>query len=163
MGVDLNQIIRMFSMFLNNSWNIVIPLLRNRSYTTDESSINDWIQSNWEILVERKILEINNYLEVYGSGADFNEESSRITDIKALPTYFISVFVEEAEDILNKEQIKNKEYNFEKLVGCKDCCYIDAPPFDFVFIEDEEKERVFSLNKVELKVKKVENKDIIIK
>ena len=78
MGVDLNQIIRMFSMFLNNSWNIVIPLLRNRSYTTDESSINDWIQSNWEILVERKILEINNDLEVYGSGADFNEESSRI-------------------------------------------------------------------------------------
>jgi len=65
--------IRIFSEFLNSSWTIVNQLLIDRNYTSNEDSLNDWLQSNWEFLVERKILKLNDNLEVYGDGADLME------------------------------------------------------------------------------------------
>lgn len=68
--MEIDKAIRIFSDFLNSSWEIVTPLLIDRNYTSDESSIGDWLQSNWEILVKKKVLKQNEYLEIYSDGAD---------------------------------------------------------------------------------------------
>ena len=68
--MEIDKAIRIFSDFLNSSSEIVTPLLIDRHYTSDESSIGDWLQANWEILVEKKVLKQNEYLEIYSDGAD---------------------------------------------------------------------------------------------
>lgn len=155
--MDIDKTIRIFSSFLNKSWDVVIPLLSDRSYTTDESSKNDWLQSNWEVLVERKVLQLNEYLEAYGDGADFYGLSCRITDIESLPTHFIKVLVNKGIDILNNLESENSEYTFERLVGFENGFYTDIPPFDFVLVQDENIgiERVFLLDEVEFELQHV--------
>lgn len=154
--MEIKEIIKIFSIFLNQSWGVIYPLMKNRTYTTEENSVNDWLQSNWEILVERKILELDEYLEIYGEGADLNGESSRITDIKALPTHKIKIIVKKAIDVLNNEEIENQEYDFDKLVGFKDSFYCESPPFNFVFVIDDcDKERVFPIVDIDCKIEKV--------
>lgn len=152
--MHIDKAIRIFSVFLNKSWGVIIPLLSDRSYTTDESSKSDWLQSNWEILVERKVLQLNEYLEIYGEGADFNGESSRITDINSFPTHSVKVLVSKEQDVLNNVEIDSSEYSFERLVGFREGFYTDIPPFDFVLVQDEDIgiERVFLLEKIKFEL-----------
>ena len=155
--MDIDKAIRIFSDFLNKSWNIIIPLLSDRSYTTDESSRSDWLQSNWELLVERKVLQLNEYFEVYGDGADFNGESSRITDIASNATHSVKVLVNKGNDILNSSEVENAKFTFERLVGFRDGFYTNIPPFDFVLVHDEETsiERVFLLNQIKFEIQSI--------
>jgi hypothetical protein len=149
--MDVNRAVTIFSDFLNNSWAIVTPLLVGRSYTSDESSIGDWLQANWEILVEKKVLKQNEYLEIYSDGADYNWSSSRMIDIEVMPTHTLKVFSkEDAVDILNNEIIHNKiEFAFERLVGFKNGFYENQPPFNYALLTDSSgMERVFSLDKI---------------
>ncbi|GAB5539565.1 MAG: hypothetical protein Salg2KO_16680 [Salibacteraceae bacterium] len=161
METSLDNAVRSFAKFLNASWEIVIPLLENRSYTVNESSISDWIQSNWEILVERKVLEVNEYLDVYGVGADFNGSSSRITDPDALPSFSVKVWSRptgsEVLDILNDEEISINNGDFVEFVSFQDDFYQREPKFDYVLLEDESgRERVVLLSDVEFKLEEIE-------
>lgn len=148
--MNLDKAIKIFADYLNASWHIVYPLLMDRFYTTDEGSINDWLQANWEILVEKKVLKQNDYLEIYGEGADFFGASSRMTDIEALPTFVVKIIINEAivKDILNNEIISKAEFSFDKLVGFKNGFYTNEPPFNYVLIQDDDEgiERVFPLD-----------------
>jgi hypothetical protein len=138
--MEIDKAIRIFSDFLNSSWGIVIPLLFDRSYTSNESSISDWLQTNWEILVERKVLQLNEYLEFYGDGADYYGKSCRMTDIDAIPIFSIKVILDkiEIDDLLNKETLINTNFAFNKLVGFQNGFYINAPPFNYVLVQDED-------------------------
>lgn len=156
--MEINQTIRTFASFLNASWDIVVPLLSGREYTSDESSIGDWLQANWEILVEKKILKQNEYLEIYSDGADYNGASSRMNDIEALPTHNLTVFLnDKAVDILNNETIFSKEeLEFDRLVGFQDGFYINQPPFNYVLLIDNSGiERVLSLDQINFKLQRI--------
>ncbi len=154
--MNIDNAIRLFSDFLTASWENVIPLLLDRPYTTNESSINDWLQVNWEFLVERKVLPINKYLEIYGEGADFYGESSRITDIHSLPNYSIKVVLcyNNQTDVLNNINVYSNNFIFEKLVGFENGFYIDNPPFNHVLVHDIniDIDRVFSIDKVKFEL-----------
>lgn len=113
--MNANEIIKFFSDFLNTSWNYVIPLLSERTYTSNEDSINDWMQANWELLVERKILPLNEYLEVYGDGTDFNGISSRITDINIAATHYLSVFIHHRTDLSTNEKLIIPSFHLKSL------------------------------------------------
>lgn len=158
--MNIDKVIKTFPDFLNKSWSIIHPLLLNRTYTSDESSINDWIQSNWELLIERKILPLDNHLEVYGEGADFNGKSSRITDANALPTHSLKVSIINGKDILNNCEIQNEELQFEKFTGFKNGFYAEEPPFNFVLLKDDKNiiERVFITENVKFKLHKINTK-----
>lgn len=152
--MKIDKAIRIFSDFLNKSWDTIAPLLSGRAYTSDENAKSDWLQSNWEMLVERKVLQLNEYLEVYGEGADFNGESSRITDIESMPTHSVKVLVGRSKDILNNLEMEPAEYDFERLVGFKNGFYIDVPPFNFTLVQDNNIgcERVFLLEEVKFEL-----------
>lgn len=160
MEVNLDKAIRIFANFANDTWDTVMPLIKNRDYTSDENSISDWLQSNWEILVERKVLKINQFLEVYGGGADFNGGSSRITDINALPNYSVRVnqfSKEKVFDLLNEEYVSINNVDFIELVSFKNGFYHKTPNFDNVLIEDNTGiERVISIDQVNFFLKEVE-------
>jgi hypothetical protein len=149
--MDIDKALRIFSTFLNSSWKSVAPLLIERSYTSDESSIGDWLQVNWEILVEKKVLKQNEYLEIYSDGADYYGSSSRMVDIEAKPTHTIKVFSNgEANDVLNSEIITNKaEFQFERFVGFENGYYVDQPPFNYALVsENSGLERVLAIEKI---------------
>ncbi len=158
--MNLDTAIRVFAKFINDAWFTVMPLVKDRNYTSDESSISDWLQSNWEILVERKILEINQYLEIYGEGADFNGASSRITDIDALPNFSIKVNQSSKEqifDLLNDEYVSIGNADFVELVSFKDNFYFKEPNFDYVLLGDDiGMERVVSIDDIKFELEKVE-------
>lgn len=150
--MKVKEAINIFSRFLNRNWDIIYPLLYDNLYCNQEDFMNDWVQVNWELLVERNVLNINEFLEAYGEGADFYSDSSRMTDIKSQPTHFIKVIIPKAIDILNNLEIKNKEYKFDRLTGFKNNFYINQPPFDYVCIDDMGIERVFNLAQVNFEI-----------
>lgn len=158
MGID--NVIRTFVGFLNSSWIIVSQLLLNRDYTSNEDSINDWLQANWELLVERKILKVNEYLEVYGDGGDYNGASSRITDPDALPNFKVIVKTKNSNsilDILNNEQVRFEKAIFDKIVGFKNGFYTLEPEFKYVLITDDNLglERVIAIDDIEFELEKL--------
>ena len=156
--MEIDKAVRTFADFLNSSWDLVNPFLIDRPYTSNESSISDWLQVNWEILVERKVLSQDKYLEVYGDGADYFGASSRMTDIEAFPTFSVKIMIGGTivNDLLNNETVVNTEFTFDKLVGFKNGFYVIAPPFDYVLIIDHNgTERVFELENIYFKLKKV--------
>lgn len=156
--MEINQAVGIFASFLNASCDIVMPLLLSREYTSDGSSIGDWLQANWEILVEKKVLKQNEYLEVYRDGADYNGASSRMNDIEAMSTHTIKVLPNnEAIDILNNEIINDKErLEFDRLVGFQNGFYTDQPPFDYALLADSSgMERVLSLDEITFELQRI--------
>lgn len=159
--MDIDKAIRVFSDFLNSSWIIVSQLLLNRDYTSNEDSINDWLQANWELLVERKVLRVNEYLEVYGEGADYNGSSSRIVDPEVLPNFKVVTKSRNGDkvlDILNNEQISLGDITFEKLVGFINGFYTFEPEFKYVLLSDDNLglERVVILEDVVFELEKLQ-------
>ena len=135
-------------------------MLLDREYTTSEDSINDWLQANWELLVERKVLKINEYLEVYGEGADYNGASSRITDSEALPNFKVIVKSKNGDsilDVLNNEQVILNNAAFDKIVGFKNGFYTLEPEFQFVLITDDNLglERVVAIGDIEFELERL--------
>lgn len=157
--MQVDKITKSFATFLSSSWNSVQPLLKNRSYTDDEASLYDWIQANWELLIERKILSLNNYLEPYGQGADFNGSSSRITDIEAIATHTLRVYSKKpVREYLNNQIIDTLSFEliFEEFVTIENHFYTYSPPFDYTLTRDKQGEkRVFHLDDIFFEIKKV--------
>jgi len=156
----VDQVVRLFAQYLNSCWIFCIPLLKERSYAPDKQSINDWLQVNWELLVERKILRIGDYLEVYGEGADYNGASSRMTDIEALPNYRISINGKgsiKVFDVLNNEEFHIKDYSFEMFVSFFDGWYKLEPPFNHALLVDHNSklERVIAIDEVQFELEKL--------
>lgn len=158
--MTIDASIKTFAQFLNKSWDVVQGLLKNRDYTTDNSSISDWIQANWELLVERKVLNINEYLEVYDEGADFYGGSSRITDMNALSTHKIVTKIKDrvAFDVLNNQNISDEiELTFNRLVGFENNYYTEYPEFSYALLYDTAVsiERVICLDDIYFKIVKL--------
>ncbi len=156
----IDTAIRIFANFLNNSWTIIYPLLLDRDYTTNESSLNDWLQANWELLVERKILPVQEYLEIYGEGADLYGSSSRVTDTDKLPNFKVIIKSKDGKevlDILNDELITFEALNFDRLVGFKDGYYVLEPVFNYVLLNDPALglERVVELENVKFELERM--------
>lgn len=150
--------VRQFAEFINNSWYSTIFLLKDRTYASDEDSISDWLQVNWELLVERRLLGVKQYLEVYGEGADFYGSSSRITDHNFLPTHAIKLQLknERTLDLLNDEEFNSDDMTFEKFVSFKDGFYHVEPDFKYVLLNDDSIERVVGIGDVEFKLQSLD-------
>lgn len=146
MKTNIDLAIRDFSYFLNKSFKTVQPLLNEHKYAVDESIIDDWLQFNWEMLVERNVLDINECLEIYGEGADYFGTSSRITLKDSLPTF--SIKVEPQNSILDyfSDKIETIENGiFIKLISSKN----DFQNFNYALIDNNNKQMIVSLKDIE--------------
>ena len=153
MKMKIDQAIRIYADFLNMSWISIAKLIDTKNNKAGEISIYDWLQANWEILVERKVLNMDEHLEIYDEGADYNGESSRITDLQALPTHKIIVRIKNGShvfDFLNDENVVLDNVTFDKLVGFKEGFYVMEPEFKYILLTDNNGlERVIALDDIE--------------
>jgi hypothetical protein len=111
-------------------------LEQNRGYL--DEAFDDWAQSQWELLVERVVLGPEDFLEVYGSGSDYEMQIySRVFFYEAQPTY--DIFVESTrdgceQDLLSGSGLDPSRLQFDRFVSYRDGHYEDSPPFDYVLL-----------------------------
>jgi len=73
--VKLQDVLEDFRQFLLSNFEEMSELL-------SDNLLADWLQANWEIIVESRLQEmqlIPSLLDVYGDGADCNGASSRVS------------------------------------------------------------------------------------
>ena len=137
--------------FLKNSWTGLPEwIIKNEN---EEYEINDWLQANWEILVEAKLnepfckREINSarvILEFYGNGADIDGRgSSRVIYPDELPTHYILV---------------NDKYRFDSFGTKYDTGWFEPVfPFDYIKVVDKDNnEIILSVDAVTFSLKNIE-------
>ncbi|MCW5959718.1 MAG: hypothetical protein KIS76_06100 [Pyrinomonadaceae bacterium] len=164
--MKIDQAIRLFAEFLDNSWYSAKDMLSDINHSATENSINDWMEANWELLVERKVLKPNDYLEVYGDGADYYGASSRIIDPDSLPNYQIAIKPKQGRtvyDVLNNADTLLEDVIFEKLVGFQNGFYALEPEFNFLLINDNLKgvERVVALSDVVFSLREYSSAEVL--
>jgi hypothetical protein len=159
--LNIDRAIRDFAKFIDISWAHVVTLIPQDSLISQTQFIDDWLQANWEMLVENRILEPNDYLEVYGFGADFQGSSSRVSSIKALPNCSVTIWRPEEPknlDLLTDRLVHIENLEFRELTSFKDGYHAKEPPFDCALFEDiHQNEFLFSLSNISFILKKQSN------
>ena len=138
---DANQLIKNFHLFIDMSWKQAEKILRFNETAEVDRIFNDWLQANWEILIEASLFPNGSgFLEVYGEGADCYETSSRVFLPNALPTH--EIFCKPASgnkviDLLNEKEFDPEGMKFSMFVGWNGKVFSSYPPFDSVLFESE--------------------------
>lgn len=131
----INEILEDYISLLRLYWPSIEQLI---STDTTGSFKDNWLQANWELIVERQLMSSDTYLEVYGDGADCNDASSRVLFPNENATYNLILKPKNKDnvyDILGEIYINNKDNDiiFQKFVTIKeDGWYYEEPPFDMV-------------------------------
>lgn len=129
----INEILEDYISLLRLSWSSIEQLI---STDSTGSFKDDWLQANWELIVERQLMSSDMYLEVYGDGADCNGASSRVLFPEKIATHSIilkSNSEDEIYDILGESYVDSDDDNiiFQKFVTIKeDDWYYEETPFD---------------------------------
>lgn len=141
--MDVDKIIRQYVDFLNFSYNKALPLIMGRSYSvSDEQSLFDWFQLNWEFLVERKLLSnFDDYLYPYGYGADYNGTSDRMIDPNAEYKYKVYVKAVNGSKVMDHVSGEfldiGSNVDFFMFVSLKDGWYYYEPKFNYVLLKND--------------------------
>ncbi|WHI49534.1 hypothetical protein P3339_13755 [Microbulbifer sp. MLAF003] len=150
MRVDINNLLNFFRLFLERN-------LSNLCDFMEDELINDWLQSNWEILVESQIcFQGKEFLEVYGEGADCNVASSRVWLPDAQPTHKIIVLIEKYSYNLLKDNpiVKPDEGQiiFDRFVSWDGERYGYNAPLDYLLADKAGEELLLPLEHVKFSV-----------
>ena len=133
--MTINKVLEGFVSLLCLYWPSIEQLI---CADATRSFKDDWLQANWELIVERQLGSSDTYLEVYGDGADCNDTSSRVLFPNENATHNLILKPKNKDnvyDILGEIYIDNKDNDiiFQKFVTIKeDGWYYEEPPFDMV-------------------------------
>lgn len=120
----INQLFANFHSFLIAAWPNISQVLGQLDWDESPYFLDDWMQANWELLVEKQLLKSGQLLVPYGY-----DSSSR------------SRYTCQNEELTHRVQCRRKEglecqYNFLCFVSKVDGAYVNQPPFDLVGLED---------------------------
>ena len=152
--MNIDEIVRKFQQFLEASWQSVenmIPAALDRHLPAEDLRL-DWLQANWEILVEAIIRpDANSFLEVYGEGADCNGASSRVWLPDADPTHRVCCvpkYGNYATDLISGRSIETPDLTFFGFVNWDGKWHAIHPPFNVVLLENRTDEFIVRLEDV---------------
>jgi len=138
MTKSIDELLENFAEFLNRSWNSIASI----SESDPTGSLkDDWLQANWEIIVEGMLGDRSIFLVPYGDGADCNGASSRVLFPHKLETHSVVITPQKGNtiyDYLNKKSLDTSSEGivFDKFVCMdEDGWYYERPPFNFLFGE----------------------------
>ncbi|WDE07038.1 hypothetical protein SG34_009185 [Thalassomonas viridans] len=126
-----------FREFLNASWGTVC-----KQFEFDEDLNNDWLQANWELLVESPLTTGDKrvFLPCYGEGAE--GYSDRIFNPDADITHEIRCKGKDATKVFDHISKRYIEFTDEGFIFNRFICvdvnddYIESCPFDFIQVEE---------------------------
>lgn len=153
--MNVNKIINDYRYFLLSSWESFSKFNDGLSHDDIEEKTNNWLQANWEVLVESSLTEINEYLEVYGYGADCNGASSRVCFPNQSPTHKIfckSLDGDKVRDVISNDIRDITEMTFDGFMNWNGINYDISPPFDFVLLSDKNEEILVSLSNIQFDI-----------
>jgi hypothetical protein len=134
-NLDVTDAVEAFRQLLCCSWAAVARVVEN---DTSGSLLIDWMQANWEMLVEASIPpELGVRLEVYGDGADCNGSSSRVWQPSASPN--AAVFAryignEPLLDALTGSEVSG-DLKLDSFASMASGWPTPEAPFDFVVVD----------------------------
>jgi len=154
--IDIQKAICRFLTFLRSSWDTILDCAK---YDPFESLSTNWLQANWELLVEGTVPIPGFALEVYGDGADLGTSSSRLLYPERLPTHKIictPVNTAVVYDYLNDVNLNTQEEPlvFERFVTLIEGWYYESNPFDYVLAYNGNTEAVVRLGDILFKLSK---------
>lgn len=150
--MDEHLIILRFRDFISKNWKTV-----SEAEDITETLVQDWLQANWELLVERQLLDSNLPLLFYGEGAE-NGKSSRYTFLDAVAKHVVHCKPKSGDmvfDHLNNLNLEGRVNNleFDRFVTMRpNGWYYEEPPFDKVLCYVDGKEVIFDVNDLKFKV-----------
>jgi len=152
--------IKIFIDFLNLNWFYIwkhISDLSSKDELEKRDMVNEWLQFNWEIMVEASFNLSGKGLEVYGEGADLHIRSERMRNPNLEPAYFIGVSLLDSNkniDLLTEEEVDMSTLNLYKFVNFDGHKYSESEVFDHVLLEDVEGVyRLFPINNLQFLLK----------
>ena len=148
---DIDSTVRAFITLLATSWPSIEVIAQEVS---TGSHVQDWMQANWEMIVEGTLPPGKMFLEVYGEGADCNGRSPRVYEPEALATHAVMCVAPTGagivKDLLNQEHfaLGAEGLPLEEFVTLDEGWFARKPPFDCVLLDDGGRERVVSAKAV---------------
>lgn len=126
-----------FTTLINSCWGSLSSIIES---DRTGSFLEDWLQANWELIVEGSLYDKGVVLEPYGEGADCNGGSSRVFYPDRDPTHRLVCVSRKNDgvfDSLNqKEVFLDGGAVFDRFVSIgDDGWYYEVPPFDKILSE----------------------------
>jgi len=133
-----------FSIFLNKNHHIIndeLSMMLYRDEFQKKDILNDWLQFNWEVLVESLLCKSGKFLQPYGEGADCNSFSDRVRFPEMKSDYRItcSSTKDKIKEYFSDTFINVKNKEFYMFVGIENGL-INKDSFDYSLLLDEEGE-----------------------
>jgi hypothetical protein len=122
--MSINQLIINFHSFLIACWPNLSKILEQLDWDESPYFLENWIQANWELIVEKQALESGELLVPYGydssSGCRYTFKGEKLTH----------------RVTCKKKGQSESQYNFLCFVSKGDGVFKIEPPFDFIDVED---------------------------
>ncbi len=142
--IEISKPINVFRKFVISVWPIVLKhaesMAQIQNYGMKEY-FNDWLQANWEMLVEASFDPSEGVLlEPYGEGADCNEIGSRVFRPSAIPTYRVICIPIDGRrfiDVLTGNEIDHPAL-FDSFCTIENEWLKDSPPFDHIVLQGDD-------------------------
>ncbi len=151
--MNIDQLVRNYVEFLNQNLNFLINKMK-----VDEDYLNDWMQANWELLVEFE-LEDEVTLEVIGDGADLNGQSSRVIYPERVENHCIKCSSKIGKEILELSENKAVDFKlltFDNFVNWNGTQYNICEPINAVLMRDErDKVQIIPIEDIRFELQKI--------
>lgn len=138
---DITKHIINFRDFLNACWPFLDELMLNHDWDSDGDFIDDWLQMNWELLVERELLEGQGFLTQFS----VTHLSDRIIRPEAVANYTVIAKSERIVTDLKRKIIVpfDKGLRLYSFSTFKNRGYGLYPPFDLAELVLDSKKELF--------------------
>lgn len=143
--MSINQLIINFHSFLIACWPNLSKILDQLDWDESPYFLDNWMQANWELIVEMQTLDAGQLLVPYGYGSS---SGCRYTCRDAKLTHRVTC---------KKKCVPEYQYNFLCFVSKRDGVFKIEPPFNFIDVEDVKTGDRFSLafDEVDFSIEKI--------
>jgi len=158
-GLDITYQVNLFRQFLNKSWATFDQLMEEHDWENDGGFSDDWVQANWEFLVERELTENKKLI----SSLYMYNSRKRMTAVGSKYDYLVLVKPREKNKLLDLSEGIEIDFSQEvRLFGfCKALHpgFGLYPPFDLcdLCVDRTKAMYVVPFNDLTIYLKKVEN------
>lgn len=141
--INVTSQILKFRDFLVHSWSDLDRLMENHDWDDDGDFTHEWVQVNWEFLVERELLEKKGFLKSYIF------DDYRVTWSGMAPTHEIICKSKSRNELVaDQTQLSiplDTKLQFGGFVTRRNPGYGWYPPFDYITVFTPKKKRMYEL------------------